>query len=205
MVRDLHRDMSGGTEAVEAEPVGVAGQAQGAVADEAGAQKRCRRHVAILRRQGEAKALVRHRIFGIAAVDVVAGEARLGAEILAAPAAKGALAAGPAEPGHPDARAGRKRRHLRPGFDHRADDLVARDQRQLGVRELAVEDVEIGTADPARVHANEHLVGPGPRHSTGGFKSQRLMGPMKHHGAHRCVLAVGLPKLEDALARAAAR
>ena len=62
-------------------------------------------------------------------------------------AAVAALAAGPAEPrdAEPAAVLGL------------ADDLVARDERQLRPVELAVDDVQVGAADAARAHAQQHL------------------------------------------------
>src|SRR5690606_21749831 len=41
--------------------------------------------------------------------------------------------------------------------DDLADDLVAEDQRQLRIRQLAVGDVQVGPADPAGAHAQQHL------------------------------------------------
>ena len=38
-----------------------------------------------------------------------------------------------------------------------ADDLVARDERQLRVLELPVDDVEVGAADAAREHPQQDL------------------------------------------------
>ena len=101
---DLRDDVGGGAEAVEAERLAVAGHAVGAVADEAGAEQRRGFGVAVFLRQAEAVAPVGDDIFGIAAVDVAAGEVRRVAEILHARQAEAAVAAGPAEPGHADAR-----------------------------------------------------------------------------------------------------
>ena len=38
-----------------------------------------------------------------------------------------------------------------------ADDLVAGDERQRGAVELAVDDVQVGAADAAGVHVEEHV------------------------------------------------
>ena len=95
-------DVGGGAEAVEADPLGLAGQAQRPIADQPGAEQRRRLLVGIAGRQREAEALVGDRQLGVAAVDVVAGEAGAVAEVLAARAAVAALAAGPAQPGHAD-------------------------------------------------------------------------------------------------------
>ena len=72
------------------------------------------------------------------------------AEVLAPAAAERALAAGPAEPRHADARRRRAGRPLA-AAEHARDDLVARDQRQRASRvDLAVADVQVGAADAAR-------------------------------------------------------
>ena len=69
----------------------------------AAARSRLRR-----RREREAEALVGDRELRVAAVDVVAGELRVRAQVLAPRAAVATLAVGPREPGHADARAGRE-------------------------------------------------------------------------------------------------
>ena len=83
------------------------------------------------------------------------------AEVLAARAAVAALAAGPAQPRDPDPVAGREALRPLPRLDHLADDLVAEDQRQLRLGELAVDDVQVGAADAAGDHPDESLPGPG--------------------------------------------
>ena len=81
--RDLAEDVGGGAEAVEADPLGVADQAQRPVADQPGAEQRRRLLVRVARGDREAEALVGDRQLGVAAVDVVAGEAGAVAEVLA--------------------------------------------------------------------------------------------------------------------------
>ena len=92
-----------------------------------------------------------------AAVELIAREAGALAEVLAAAQAVAALAARPAEPGHADALAGREGVNSVPGADHGSDDLVPGHEGQLRLSELAVDDVQVGTADAARVDADEHL------------------------------------------------
>ena len=111
--------------------------------------------------------------FGVAAVDVVAGEAGLVAEVLATRRAVTARAARPAEPGDAEASA-----VLRD-----PDDLVARDERQLRARELAVDDVEIGPADTTGLHLQQHLTGAGDRAVDPG-ELERRSRRLKHHGLH---------------------
>ena len=65
-----------------------------------------------------------------------------------------------------------------------ADDLVAEDERQLRARQLAVDDVQVGAADAAREHAEEHL--PGRRRRVGHLRCfERLARQAQQHGLHR--------------------
>ena len=52
-----------------------------------------------------------------------------------------------------------------------ADDLMAEHERKLGMRQLAVEDMQIGAADTACRDLDEDLAGPRLGHSDlGGFQ-----------------------------------
>src|SRR4029077_3470487 len=129
--RDLAENVGGGAETVEADPLGLADQAQRPVADQAGAEQRRRPLVGQAGWDREAEALIGDRQLGVAAVDVVTGEAGAVAEVLAAAGAVAAHAAGPAQPRHSDPVAGREAARPFPGARHGADDLVAGDERQL--------------------------------------------------------------------------
>src|SRR3989442_423946 len=91
---------AGGVAHVDARTDERAGHAQGAVADQPGAEQRRRLRVRVLLRDREAEALVGDGQLGVAAVDVVPGEARVVAQVLAPGSAVAAVAVGPAEPGH---------------------------------------------------------------------------------------------------------
>ena len=45
-----------------------------------------------------------------------------------------------------------------------ADDFMARDQRQVRLRQFAVDDVQVGAAHAAGVDPHQHLVRGGPGH-----------------------------------------
>ena len=161
--------MGGGAEAVDAETrqlaaERLAGELERAVADQPGAEQRRRLRVAIGWRQLEAVARVGDGVLGIAAVDLVAGEARVVAEILLAAAAIEARAVGRAEPRHADAVADGEALDARAERRDLADDLVAENERQLGMRQLAVDDVQIGAAHAAGRDLDEDLVRPGHGH-----------------------------------------
>src|SRR4051794_9541291 len=84
---------------------------------------------------------------GIAAVDLVAGEVGVIAQVFLAAAAIRANAAGPAKPRHPDPVANRESVRPLPSPDNDADDLVPWNKRKFRMRQLAVHDVQIGAAD----------------------------------------------------------
>src|SRR5581483_5470102 len=73
MPRDLDDDVRRGAEAVETEPLGIAGEAERAVADQPGAQERRRLKIVVIVRNRQAVPLVDHDPFRVAAVEVVAG------------------------------------------------------------------------------------------------------------------------------------
>src|ERR1700730_3239038 len=102
MADDLRDDVGGGAKAVDAGQPPIAGNAQGAVTDEAGAHQRRRLDVAVALVDRKAIALVGDGQLGIAAVELVDGEAGTVAAIPAARAAILANPAGPAEPRHAD-------------------------------------------------------------------------------------------------------
>ena len=123
-------------------------------------------------------------LVGIATVDLVAGEARLRAEILPAGATVRADPARPAEPRDADAAAHGKAFDARPAGQHTRHDLMAGDQRQLGLAELAVDHVQVGAADRAGHHARQDLA-----RSRGAVgqraANERLARFLKHHREHR--------------------
>ena len=180
---DLGHDVGGGAEAPDAEAAGVAGHAQGAQADQAGAQQRGGLGVVVAVGQGEAVGGVGDGELGVAAVQRVAGEARRVAQVLAAGAAVGAGAAGVAEPGDADAPADGERGGAGAAGQHLAHDLVAGDQGQLGMRQLAVDDVQVGAADRAGLDPHQDLARAGDGVGELG-RAQWLAGGVEDHGEH---------------------
>ena len=88
---DLAEDVGGGAEAVEADPLRLADQPQRPVADQPGAEERRRLGVGVDVGDREAEVLGGDGELGVAAVDVVAGEAGVLAEVLAPLAAVAAV------------------------------------------------------------------------------------------------------------------
>ena len=178
--RDLRDDVRRGAEAVEPEPLGVAGHAQRAVADQPGAEERRRLLVGVALRNRHAVALVGDGELRVAAVQVVAGEARAVAEVLASAQAVPALVVGPAEPRDADPVA---RREALAAEDDASDDLVTDDERELRVRQLAVDDVQVRAADAAREDLDEHLSRAGLGIGKIG-RAERPPGFVQHHCPH---------------------
>jgi hypothetical protein len=77
-----------------------------------------------------------------------------------------------AEPGHPGPQ----------GLDL-ADDLMARDYLRAGKGKLAVDDVQVGAADPARQDPQPRLAGTLDGIGQLGHP-EPLPGTVQHHGAH---------------------
>jgi hypothetical protein len=130
--------MGRGAEAEYAEPrqlaaERLAGKLQRAVADQTSAEQRRRLGVVIAAWQLEAVARVGGRVLGIAAVELVTGEARVVAQILLAAPAIETGAVGRAQPRQADAIADSEALDARAERRNLADDLVAENQRQLGV------------------------------------------------------------------------
>src|ERR1700674_1645521 len=95
--------MGGSAEAVKADPLGFTGHPEGAIADQAGTEERRRLQVRVILGQEKAKALVRDQVLGVAAIEVIAGEASVLAEILLTATAEAAAPVRGDEPGGADA------------------------------------------------------------------------------------------------------
>ncbi len=174
-------------------------QPQAAVADDAGAEQRSRRH----RRHAGGETVDepgrRHRELGEAAVDVPAGEERVLAEVLLPARAEPAGLVGPVQPRHADAVARGERRRARlaarrdglgagPERHDLADDLVAGDDGRAVRRQLALEDVQVGAADAAGQHPQQDLARTRLGHREPNEPERRLRrgsGRRQLHRAHR--------------------
>ena len=105
--------------------------------------------------------LVDHGVLRVAPVDVPAGEARVGAEVLAAGRAEAADAAGVGQPGHPDPVALPPPGAAGPEPVDHADDLVARRHPGTARCKVALGQVEVRPAHAARPDAHPDLAGAG--------------------------------------------
>ncbi len=94
------------------------------------------------------------------------------------------MAAGAPEPGDADAAAGREARHAGAHGRDATHDLVAGDDRELRLRQFAVDDVKIGSAHPAGLDAQQEFAGTG-RGQRALLHDERRSGPAQDHGGER--------------------
>jgi hypothetical protein len=180
---NLRNDVGRGTEAIEADAAPLAGFLQRPPADEASThQRRCSNRIGIA---GKSKGVVgiSHSVGSEAAVACIAGENRAVAEVLLARRAIATIAARTAEPRDADAPARRQRGHTIAYRLDDAHDLVPRDQRQTGLGQVTINDMQIGSANRAGLDADPNLSRPrkllGPR-----FGYERPANGSQHHCSH---------------------
>src|SRR5206468_3348701 len=139
----------------------------------------------------EGVARVDEGVLGVAAVKLVPREPRIRAQILAIAAAVPAFTAGVSQPRDSDAIARCKTGGAFAGGFNSTDDFVARHDRDVDVRELAVNHVEIGAAHPAGRDPYQQL--PGRRLRGGALKLLDASGAGggQDHRAHGSVAARG--------------
>src|SRR5690606_7086625 len=111
-------------------------------------------------RNSDAEPLVGNRVLRVSAIDVIAGESRPLAEVLAAGQAIPALPTRPAKPRHTDATTWVVALATWPPIYDRADDPVTGDQRKLRMFQLRVQDMEVRPADAARSYPEQALARP---------------------------------------------
>ena len=173
--------MRGRSEPVQSDPLRVPCEAERPVADQTCTEEWSRLLDRIGVREREAVPLVGDHELRVAAINVVAREARQVAEVLRARAAESALAARPREPG--DTHAG-TRLEAPAASHHLAHDLVPEDEWELRALELTVDDVQVGAAHAACTNSNERLAG--GRLGIGDLRgTERSSGRVEHHRAHR--------------------
>ena len=127
--------------------------------DQPRAQKRRRVNVIVVVGERKAETLVGNCVFRVAAIPRVAGELRVQAEILGTGAAELALAARPAQPRNAHALSFCKALRIRASPHNHSDNLVTGNEWKLGIRKLAIDDVEIGSTHGTGVNTNDELTG----------------------------------------------
>ncbi len=179
---DLGNDVRRSAEAIDADGPPVPGHFERAPADEAGAKQRRGPNRVEVIGQREDKRRLGDRMGGVAAVAGITGEERMIAKVLAPASAIGAGPIGMAEPGHTDPRAKLEVDAFARRLDA-ADNLVPRHDRQLGIGQLAVNDMQVGAAYAAGFDPNPNLPRSGRRIGPL-LHRQPFAGPPEDHGAH---------------------
>jgi hypothetical protein len=187
----------GSTKAIEAEALAglCAAEAIGAVSDDAGAEQRGGVLVGECGGERVGEVFAHDAEFGVASVDVVAGEAGVLAQIFGVAEAVGAGAVGRVEPRDADAVAGFDRADGGTDGVDGADDLVTGDERKLGEREIAFHCVEVGVAESAGADADSDFVGSWGRVGEIIEVEWRLFGGrglLEEHCAHEDILRAGV-------------
>src|SRR5262249_34025963 len=185
--RHLGDDMPGGAEAEDAEMLAVASHHQRAPADQAGAKQRRNRDVVTGFTKRKAIAGIGDEMRGKAAVARVSGEARAVAKVLPPAPAIRTFAAGVTEPGNADAFAGFRGSDAGAKRIHPPDHFVAGNDRIGDIRQLAVDDMQVGPAYAAGADLDARVAGAGFR-IVPPLKPERRTGRRQDHGMHLSVL-----------------
>ena len=186
---DVDGEVRRGAEAEEADTIagGDFGHAQAAEADDAGAEQRGEVGGGLIFGERDEEVGASDGVFGIAAVDGVAGVGGMVAEIFAVLAAEGAGAIDATEPGDSGAVADADRVDARAELFDARDNLVAGCDDFAQGLEFARGDVEIGAADAAGFNLEQHLAGAGLGDGQV-FEGQRMRsdggGMVEDSGAH---------------------
>jgi hypothetical protein len=101
--------------------------------------------------------LIGHRVFGVAAIERVARKAGMVAKVLATGAAVLTFAAGPAEPRDSYSIAGLESFDCFTALNYGSDDFVPGHKRQFRVRQFAIDDVQVRSANGAGGDADQNL------------------------------------------------
>ncbi len=157
--RHLCDDMSRRAKTVDAEFAAVASHHQGAPADQAGAEQRCKLRVLAVFTERKAVTRVCHQVGGKAAVPRITGEQWIIAEIFLTLPAIRAVPAGRPEPGNANARTKLRAAYAVTNRVDAADHFVPGNDRIGNVWQFSVDDVQIGAANAAGADFHADLAG----------------------------------------------
>ncbi len=178
--RDLRGDVRAAAKPVQPQPTAgrERGPLQRPIADDAGAQQRRQLTVAVAGWQMMGESRRDRGEFSVAAVAIPSGVAGMRAQVLVAASAVRAYAAGVPQPGYPDPVADAELLTcVSADLDDLADHLMAGCHLFPVHRKIALGDVQIGPAHPARTHRDQEFGRPGPR--------QRRADVFQRLGVHR--------------------
>ena len=163
MNRDLRNQVRGIAESVDAESFRVTSLSIRTIAEHSGTEQWCYFNIVVVIRQTKTVSRVGNGELGIPAVDVVTGKLGAVAKILVVRSTISAIAIGPAKPRNADPIADFELLIVdcRLLIDRlcdlldASDNLMAENERQFRIVELAVNDVKIGPANCAGIDRNE--------------------------------------------------
>lgn len=139
--------------------------------------------VVILGRETEAVARVGNRIFRVSAILVVAGKAGVIAEIFMPGTAVTAMSAGAAQPRYANPVARLQPAGMFAGPNDHSHHFMSHDQRRFVLRQLAIGNMQIGSAYTAGGDTKQHFVIGRKRHRHMG-QAKRHAWLVEQHGAH---------------------
>ena len=147
IARNLGNEVRGRAKAIQTDPCRLPRHTQRPIAYQPGAEQRRCLQIRIVWRNREAKACICHGIGSIPTVQVIAGKAGIGAQILAFTGAVVTHAARPAKPGHAHAIPHVESLYTTSYLPDHADDLMAGNQWQLWPGQFTIYNMQIGPAD----------------------------------------------------------
>ena len=155
--RNLRNNMGSGAKSINAKAPSIAGLPKRAIPNQPGTEERSGGD--IIKRVGKAiaKISMRQGKFSIAAIQRVACEASVLTEIFTIRSAISALAAGRSQPRNSDAIAKLESLNSLAKPLDPTDDFMAGNQGKLWIGQLAIDNVQIGSADSTRRDTHEHF------------------------------------------------
>jgi hypothetical protein len=149
--------MRSGAKAVQTDVMRVSRHAERTESDQPRTEKRRGFDIVVGLGNREAETSVGDYGLGVATIDLVAGKAGSLTQVLAIPATRATLTAGPTQPGDPDTLSNLEIAHLRSNCLDRTHDLVARYDWKRRLGKFVVDQVEIGTTDAAGRNTDSDL------------------------------------------------
>jgi hypothetical protein len=185
---NLRNNMGSGAESINAEAPRIARLPKRAIPNQPGTEERSSGD--IIKRVGKAVAKVSmcEGEFGVTTILCVACEASVLTEIFTTRSAISALAAGRSQPGNSDAIAKLESLNSLAKPLDPTDDFMAGNQGKLWIGQLAIDNVQIGSADSTRSDAHEHFFWTrvSDRHRTSDKRPARSL---QDHRVHESFLA----------------
>jgi hypothetical protein len=182
-VRDLRNNVGSGAKSVNPETPRIASLPKGAIANQSGTEERSRGDIIKGIGKAVAKVSMCEGEFGVTPIQRVAGKESVLTEIFSMRSAISALTTGPSQPRNSDAVTELELLNSLAKLLNPTDDFVARNQGKFCLRQLAINHVQIGSADGTGSDTHNHFLGTriSDRHRT---SDQRLARGLEDHRVH---------------------